>query len=47
MVKTINMQQFFMIPSLRYNLLAVDDGKPDDLKEFKGEVVDDRVLHLF
>ena len=31
------MQQFFMIPTLRYNLLAVEDGKPDDLKEYKKE----------
>ena len=27
------MQQFFMIPAFRYNLLCVDDGKPEDLKD--------------
>ena len=30
------MQQFFMIPAFRYNLLSVDDGFPDDLVEYKG-----------
>jgi ubiquitin carboxyl-terminal hydrolase 34 len=39
------MQQFFMIPALRYNFLAVEDRKPEELKEYKGEMVDDSVLH--
>lgn len=39
------MQQFFMIPALRYNLLCVDDGKPEDLKEYKGERIDDNMMH--
>lgn len=39
------LQQFFMIPALRYNLLCVEDQVPEDLKEFKGELVDDNVLH--
>ena len=39
------LQQFFMIPALRYNLLCVEDRVPEDLKEYKGELVDDNVLH--
>ena len=38
-------QQFFMIPPLRYNLLAVDDGKPEDLQPYKQDMIDDNVLH--
>ena len=29
------MQQFFMIPAFRYNLLCVDDQAPEDLQEYK------------
>ena len=39
------MQQFFMIPTFRYNLLSVDDGVPEDIKEYKGQKVDDNVMH--
>ena len=39
------MQQFFMIPALRYNLLCVDDGKAPELVEYKGKVVDDNMFH--
>ena len=39
------MQQFFMIPCLRYNLLCVDDGKPEELTEYKNRVVDDNMFH--
>jgi ubiquitin C-terminal hydrolase len=31
------LQQFFMIPSFRYNLLCVDDGKTEVIKEYKQE----------
>ena len=34
-----------MIPAFRYNLLCVDDGIPQDLVEYKGEKVDDNMLH--
>ena len=34
-----------MTPAFRYNLLCVDDGKPEELKEFKGELVDDNMMH--
>ena len=27
------LQQFFMVPSFRYNLLTVDDGQPEQLEE--------------
>lgn len=30
------LQQFFMIPAFRYNLLSVDDRKDAELVEFKG-----------
>lgn len=39
------LQQLFTIPALRYNLLCVDDGKPEDLQEYKGEKVDDNSFH--
>lgn len=41
------LQQFFMIPAFRYNLLCVDDHLPDDLQEYKGYKIDDNVLHQF
>ena len=40
-------QQFFMVPPLRYNVLAVDDGVAEDYKTYKGDVVDDNMLHQF
>ena len=39
------MQQFFMIPAFRYNLLCVDDGKPEDIKDYKNEKIDDSMMH--
>lgn len=39
------MQQFFMIPAFRYNLLCVDDGLPENIKEYKSEQIDDNMLH--
>lgn len=39
------MQQFFMIPAFRYNLLCVEDKMPLDLQEYKGQQIDDNVLH--
>jgi len=39
------LQQFFMIPAFRYNLLCVDDGLPEDMQEHKGVRYDDNVLH--
>lgn len=39
------MQQFFMVPSFRYNLLCVDDGMPENNVEYKQETVDDNMLH--
>ena len=39
------MQQFFMTPAFRYNLLCVDDGKPEALAEYKGEQIDDNMMH--
>jgi ubiquitin carboxyl-terminal hydrolase 34 len=34
-----------MIPAFRYNLLCVDDKQPEDPQEYKGETVDDNMLH--
>ena len=34
-----------MTPAFRYNLLCIDDGTPEDEKEYKGEVFDDNLLH--
>ena len=39
------MQQFFMTPAFRYNLLCVDDGKPEAIAEYKGEQIDDNMMH--
>jgi ubiquitin carboxyl-terminal hydrolase 34 len=39
------LQQFFMIPAFRYGLLSVDDKLPEELVEYKGQRIDDNVLH--
>lgn len=39
------LQQFFMVPGLRYNLLCVDDDLPENGQDYKGETVDDNLLH--
>lgn len=39
------LQQFFMVPSFRYNLLSVDDHTPEDLQTYKGFKIDDNMLH--
>lgn len=39
------MQQFFMTPALRYNLMCVDDGVPADIQHYKGDSIDDNMLH--
>jgi hypothetical protein len=39
------LQQFFMIPAFRYNLLCVDDGVKDNIVEYKHETIDDNMLH--
>lgn len=39
------LQQFFMIPPLRYNLLCVEDNIPEDLQDHRGAKIDDNVLH--
>ena len=36
-----------MVPAFRYNLLCVDDKIPADMKDFKGNMIDDNVLHQF
>lgn len=39
------LQQFYMIPSFRHLLLKADDGQPEDMQEYKGQVINDNVLH--
>ena len=39
------MQQFFMVPAFRYNLLCIDDGKEEEMQEYKGEMIDDNMMH--
>ena len=34
-----------MIPAFRYNLLCVDDQLPEEIQQYKGENVDDNMLH--
>lgn len=38
-------QQLFMIPPFRYNLLAADDKLMENYQNYKGEMIDDNVLH--
>ena len=39
------MQQFFMIPQFRYQLLSADDKVPEDMKDYQGLQIDDNMLH--
>jgi uncharacterized UBP type Zn finger protein len=39
------MQQFFMTPAFRYNLMCVDDGIERNMKEYKGDLIDENMLH--
>ena len=39
------LQQFFMVPPLRYQLLTTEDGLPEEMVEYKGRNVDDNMLH--
>lgn len=39
------MQQYFMIPAFRYNILSIDDSFKEDLVEYKGAKIDDNVMH--
>ena len=34
-----------MIPCLRYNLLCTDDGKHEELVEYKNRLFDDNMFH--
>jgi len=34
-----------MVPALRYNLLCVDDGKEENLQEYRMETYDDNMFH--
>lgn len=34
-----------MVPAFRYNILSVDDNTPEDIQEYKGNRIDDNVLH--
>jgi len=38
------MQQFFMVPQFRYQLLRAIDNSPTDLKEYKGFMINDNLL---
>jgi ubiquitin carboxyl-terminal hydrolase 34 len=38
------MQQFFMVPQFRYQLLRAIDNSPIDLKEYKGFMINDNLL---
>ena len=38
------LQQFFMVPQFRYQLLKALDESPTDLKEYKGYFIDDNLL---
>ena len=39
------LQQFFMVPCFRYNMLCVDDNEPPKMVKYKGEEYDDNTLH--
>ncbi len=38
------MQQFFMVPQFRYQLLRAVDNSPLNLKEYKGYLINDNLL---
>lgn len=38
------LQQFFMVPQFRYQLLRAVDPSPEDLQEYKGDRIDDNLL---
>ena len=39
------LQQFFMVPCFRYNMLCVDDKKESNLVKYNDIQVDDNMLH--
>lgn len=39
------LQQLYHVPAFRYQLLQADDRAAPDWKEWKGQVIDDNVLH--
>ena len=39
------MQQFYMIPCFRYNLLCIDDGVQPNIQEYRNEMFDDNMFH--
>lgn len=38
-------QQFFLVPQFRYQLLKAEDDTPPNLQEYKGDMIDDNLLH--
>ena len=41
------LQQFFMVPTFRYQLLRAVDESPEDIKTYKERKVDDSLLRQF
>ena len=39
------LQQFFMVPCFRYNMLCVDDGVAPNIVTYKEKRIDDNMLH--
>ena len=39
--------QFYMIPAFRYLMLQAPDNAPDDIKDYKGRKVNDKLLYQF
>ena len=40
-------QQFYMIPQLRYSIFKAVDNTPPDVKEYNGRTIDDNMLRQF
>ena len=38
------LQQFFLVPQFRYQLLKAEDDTPENLAEYKGDLIDDNLL---
>jgi hypothetical protein len=38
------LQQFFMVPQFRYQLLRAVDNSPEDIKEWRDQKIDDNLL---
>ena len=41
------LQQFYNIPAFRYLMLQTPDTQPDDIQEYKGHQINDKLIYQF